>query len=183
MLSAVAARLTSCQAGRHFGAYTGEEKMGAANDTTFGGPTFNSDVGFNIGFSDDKKAFTATFSGLGVSLDAKGSAPIVTRVFSFALPLSGADPGAEIPFFVSGFVLSQKGANGHLLFSVNDQTMVVDFPENSNNDFVQQLKYKAGDASELRISVFLLADRDSQSDAAVNLNVQAIDTDIVKHNR
>ena len=62
----------------------------------------------------------------------------------------------EIPFFVSGFVLSQKGVNGHLLFSVNDQTMVVDFPENSNNDFVQQLKYKVGDASELRISVFLL---------------------------
>ena len=98
-----------------------------ANNTTFGGPTFNSDVGFDIGFSDDKKAFTATFSGLVVSLDATGSAPIVTRVFSFALPLSGADPGMEIPFFVSGFVLSQEGANGHLLFSVNDQSMVVDF--------------------------------------------------------
>jgi hypothetical protein len=98
-----------------------------ANNTTFGGPTFNSDVGFDIGFSDDKKAFTATFSGLVVSLDATGSAPIVTRVFSFTLPLSGADPGIEIPFFVSGFVLSQEGANGHLLFSVNDQSMVVDF--------------------------------------------------------
>ena len=36
-----------------------------ANNTTFGGPTFNSDLGFDIGFSDDKKAFTATFSGLG----------------------------------------------------------------------------------------------------------------------
>jgi hypothetical protein len=81
-----------------------------------------------LAFSDDKEAFTATFSGLVVSLDATGSAPIVTRVFSFALPLSGADPGMEIPFFVSGFVLSQEGANGHLLFSVNDQSMVVDFP-------------------------------------------------------
>jgi hypothetical protein len=77
-----------------------------------------------LAFSDDKEAFTATFSGLVVSLDATGSAPIVTRVFSFALPLSGADTGMEIPFFVSGFV----GANGHLLFSVNDQSMVVDFP-------------------------------------------------------
>jgi hypothetical protein len=154
-----------------------------ASDATFGGPAFSSDVGFNIGLSDDKKAFTATFSGLGVGIDAKGSTPIVTRVFSFSLPLSGADPGMEIPFFVSGFVLSQKGANGHLLFSVNDQTLVVDFPENSNTDFVQQLKYKVGYASELRISVFLLADRDSKSDAAVNLSVQAIDTDIAKHRR
>ncbi len=151
-------------------------------DTTFGGPTFNSDVGFNIDISDDKKAFTATFSGLVVSLDA-GSAPIVTRAFSFALPLSGASPGVEFPFFVSGFVSSQEGANGHLLFSVNDQSMVVDFPKNSDNDFVQQFNYKVGSASELRISVFLLADRDSKSGAAVNLNVLAIDTDTVKHQR
>jgi hypothetical protein len=49
----------------------------------------------------------------------------------------------EIPFFVSGFVLSQEGANGHLLFSVNDQSMVVDFPQNSDNDFVQQFNYNA----------------------------------------
>jgi hypothetical protein len=43
-----------------------------AKEATFGGPTFNSDVGFDFGFSDDKKVFTATFSGLVVSLDAKG---------------------------------------------------------------------------------------------------------------
>jgi hypothetical protein len=150
------------------------------SDATFGGPTFNSDVEFNINISDDKKAFTATFSGLGVSLDAPGSAPIVTRVFSFSLPLSGADPGVEFPFFVSGFISSQEGANGHLLFSVNDQSMVVDFPPNSGNDYVQQLNYKVGNASELRISIFLLADRDSKSSAAVSLNVLAIDTDMTK---
>ena len=150
------------------------------SDTTFGGPTFNSDVEFDINISDDKKAFTAAFSGLGVSLDAPGSAPIVTRLFSFALPLSGADLGLEIPFFVSGFILSQEGANGHLLFSVNDQSMVVDFPPNSDNDYVQQLNYKVGNAAELRISIFLLADRDSKSSAAVSLDVLAIDTDLTK---
>ena len=151
------------------------------SDTTLGGPTFNSDVEFDINISDDKKAFTAAFSGLGVSLDAPGSGPIVSRVFSFALQLSGANPGMEFPFFVSGFVSSQEGANGHLLFSVNDQSIVVDFPPNSDNDYVQQLNYKVGNASELRISIFLLADRDSKSTAAVSLDVLAIDTDIAKH--
>jgi len=151
-----------------------------ANNTTFGGSSFNSDVEFNIGVSGDKKAFTANFSGLGVSLNAKGSPPIVTRVFSVARQLSGADPGVEIPFAVSGNVFSQEGANGHLLFSVNDQSMVVDFPKNSDNDFVQQLNYKVGSASELRISVFLLADRDSKSDAVVSLNVLAIDAQITE---
>lgn len=153
------------------------------NNATFGAPTFNSDVGFSLGLSDDKQAFTVSFSGLAVSLGAKGSAPIVTRAFSFALALSGADPGVEIPFFVSGFAATQAGANGHLLFSVNDQSMVVDFPENSNSDFVKQLNYQVGPASELRITVFLLADRDSTSDAAVALNVLSIDTDVNKRQR
>jgi hypothetical protein len=35
------------------------------SDATFGpGPTFNTDVGFDIALSPDKKAFTALFSGL-----------------------------------------------------------------------------------------------------------------------
>ena len=151
------------------------------NDATFGGPTFNSDVGFSLDRSDDKEAFTATFSGLIVSFGFKGSAPIVTRVFSFAIPLWGADAGTEIPFFVSGYVATEKGANGHLLFSVNDQSWSVDFPEGSDNDFVQQFNYKVGSASELRITIFLLADRDSASDAGVSLNVLSIDTDVSKH--
>jgi hypothetical protein len=153
-----------------------------AVDATFGrAPTFTSDVGFTLILSDDKKAFTAAFSGLTCNIDGPSSPPIVTRAFSFALPLSGAVPGSEIPFFVSGFVLSQKGANGHLVFSVNDQSIVADFPGNSDNSFVQQLKYRVGDATEARITVFLSADRDSTSGAAINLNVTTIDTDIVQH--
>jgi hypothetical protein len=87
----------------------------------------------------------------------------------------------EIPFFVAGFVGTETGANGHLLFSVNDQTMVVDFPDSSNGDFVKQFNYEVGSASELRITIFLLADRDSASDAGVSLNVLSIDTDVNKH--
>jgi hypothetical protein len=61
--------------------------------------------------------------------------------------------------------------------------MVVDFPENSNSDFVKQLNYQVGPASELRIAVFLLPDRDSTLDAAVALNVLSIDTDVNKPQR
>ena len=107
-----------------------------SNGATFNGPTFNGDVGFQLDLSDDKQAFTASFSGLIVSLGSKGSAPIVSRAFSFALPLSGSEPGAEIPFAISGFAGSERGANAHLLFSVNNQTMAVDFPE----DFERRLR-------------------------------------------
>jgi hypothetical protein len=164
-------------------AVAGSPALGADGATFGQAPSFNSDVGFTLGVSTDKKAFTIIFGNLTVSIDGKSSAPVVTRMFSFVLPLAGADPSLEIPFFVSGFVLTQKGANGHLVFSVNDQTTVADFAENSNTDFTQQLKYKVGSASEVRMTVFLLADRDSTSDSAVHLNVTAIDTDILKHQR
>jgi len=151
-------------------------------EATFGeAPTFNTDVGFSFALSPDKKAFTANFSGLEVVIEGNSASPIATRVFSFSLPLSGTESGQEIPFFVSGFAASEKEATAHLVFSVNNQTTVTDFPANSNTDFVQELKFAAGDAADVRITVFLLADRDSTSDSAVHINVVAIDTDIVKH--
>ena len=151
-------------------------------DATFGpGPTFNTDVGFDIALSPDKKAFTAMFSGLEAIIDGKSAPPIVTRVFSFSIPLAHAEPGQEIPFFVSGFAVAEKGANAHLMFTVNDQSTTAYLPTESNEGFVHQLRYKATDATEARITVFLLANRDSNSDAAVHLNVSTIDTDIVKH--
>jgi len=151
-------------------------------DATFGrAPTYNSDVELSLAISDDKKAFTAAFSGLEINLDPKSSAPVVSRTFTFVLPLSGTTPDTEIPFFVSGIIASESGANGHLLFSVNDQTTVIDFPGKREESFVQQLKFKAGSASEVRLTVFLLADRDSKSDASVKLIVDTIDTDIAKH--
>lgn len=150
-----------------------------ASDAAFGqAAKFTSEVGFDLAVSDDKQAFTATFSGLEVVLEGKSAPPIATRVFSFTIPLTGADPYKEIPFAVQGFVASQKGANAHLAFSVNNQTTVMDFPANSDTSFTQQLKYKPDDATEARITVLLWADRDSTSDAAVHLNVSTIDTDM-----
>ena len=109
-------------------------------DATFGqGPTFNTDVGFSFDLSDDRKAFTATFSGLEAVVDGDSASPIATRVFSFSLPA------------------------------------------NSNTSFVQPHKYTAGDAADVRVTVFLLANRDSKSDSGVHVIVNTIDTDMVKH--
>ena len=102
-------------------------------DATFGpGPTFSTDVGFDIALSPDKKAFTATFGGLEAIIDGKSAPPIVTRVFSFSIPLAHAEPGQEIPFFVSGFAVAEKGANAHLMFTVNDQSTTAYLPTESN---------------------------------------------------
>jgi hypothetical protein len=153
-----------------------------ANDATFGpGITFNTDVGFDIAISPDNKAFTALFGGLEANIDGNSAPPIVTRTFSFSVPLKNAKPGQEIPFFVSGFSTAETGANAHLIFTVNDQSMVAYLPGESKEGFVHRLTYKATDATEAKITVFLLANRDSKSNAAVHLNVSAIDTDITRH--
>jgi len=162
-------------------------------DATFGqAPTYNSDAGFVLAVSGDKKAFTATFggSGLEVRLDPRAvpvsgqveaRTPVSARAFSFSLPLSDAAPGTEIPFFVDGSVICENGANAHLVLSINDQTTVVDFPGGSDTSFIHQMSFKVGSASEVRITVFLLADRDSKSGSEAILRVVSIDTDAAKH--
>ncbi len=149
--------------------------------------TFNTDVGFDLVLSPDKKAFTATFGGLEAIIDGTSAPPIVTRAFSFSIPLKGTEPGQEIPFFVQGTAELEKGANAHLVFTVNDQSTMAYLPAGSKDGaafkdgFVHQMIYKATDAAEARVTVFLLVNRDSKSGAGAYLNVSTIDTDIVKH--
>src|SRR3954470_7013341 len=152
------------------------------NNATFGpGPTFNTDVGFDIAVSEDKKAFTVIFGGLEAMLLGKSAPPIATRIFSFSIPLTGAEPGQEIPFFVQGTAEYEKGAAVHMVFTVTDQSTTAYLPGTSKESYLHQFKYKATDAKEARVTVFLVVSRDSKSEAGAYLNVSTIDTDITKH--
>jgi hypothetical protein len=143
-------------------------------------PTYHSDVQFDLGVSPDKHAFTLTFGNLQVAVQpGKSSAPMATRLFYLALPLEDGGKGVEIAFAVSGAVATLEGATGTMVFSVNGQTIVADFPANSDQSYVQQLTFKAETASECRLGVFLLAGRDSNnSNAEAFLNVTSIDAGI-----
>lgn len=148
---------------------------------TFGqAQTHHSDAGFDLGVSPDKHAFTLTFNNLLVAVrSGRSSAPMATRTFCLALPLESGGKAVEIAFTLQGAVFTQEGATGTLVFSVNGQTMVADFPANSDQNYVKQLKFKAETASECRLGVFLLAGRDSNnSNAEAFLNVTSIDAEI-----
>ena len=154
----------------------------SAEGAVFGGAKYHSDVSLGFDLSPDKKAFTATFDGLEVRIDGPASIPPVqTRAYSFVLPMSNAGADEEIPFFVQGYVINQKGGAARLVFVVNGQVSVSNFPYEADNSFLEQFKVKAGAAKECRITVFLLAERDSASGASVYLNVASIDTDLLKH--
>ena len=51
--------------------------------------------------------------------------------------------------------------------------------QKTETTFLKQFSYKVSNPSELRITVFLLADRDSTSNGGVNLSVTSIDTDVL----
>jgi hypothetical protein len=155
----------------------------AADDLVFKGVAYQSDVAIDYGISLDKKAFTIGFAGLEAKIGSKGSPSVATRSYSLVVPLSGAKPDTEFPIFVSGYANIQKGANAHAIFSVNEQTVVTDFAPPMDKDFIQEIKFKPGNNSELRMTVVLIADRDAPSDGNVFINVTAIDTDALKHKK
>jgi hypothetical protein len=94
-----------------------QEPALAAGPTTFGAPTYNSTIGFDISLDAEKKAFAAYFSGLEVVLDIPQRPQIVTRTFSLSLPVK-AEPGVEIPLVFQGTFLASKGATGHLIVTI-----------------------------------------------------------------
>jgi hypothetical protein len=165
----------------------------SADGITFGDkPTFQSDSKFSYALSPDKKAFTIAFDGLEVQVDGgklpdkiakrkrspATTAPVATRVFSLALPMKSGK-AVRVPLFVSGYVVTTSKAGATLLFSVNGQQTVTSFGPNADKSFIQRLDFRAPATSELRMTVFLLADRDGTAPAAY-LNVNAIDTDVAQ---
>jgi hypothetical protein len=153
----------------------------ASSDIGFGrAALYDSDIGFAIAVSDDKKAFTATFKDFSARLTVSSPDPMVTRDFSFTIPYKAEDPCEEIPLFVRGFVAAEKGVNSHVILCANGQTSFLDFAETEGKDFVHQTKVLAGTGSELRITIFLATDRDSSSRADATLIVNAVDTDTAK---
>jgi hypothetical protein len=153
--------------------------------------TFQSDQKFEprpthavpqLDVSDDGRALTLTFSAFELTIGAsKSPAPTSTHVFSFVLPLEGEDnESVEIDFHIQGFVLTTEGATATVVLSVNGQTTFADFPANSEESYLQSLKYTApSPPSECRLSVFLLVGRDStNSDAEAFINTLAIDANI-----
>jgi hypothetical protein len=149
---------------------------------TFGQiPTYQSDAQFEVGVSDDKRTLTLTFSDLQVTVGgSQSTAPLSTRTFSLVLPLEGDEKWGEIEFIVQGFVLTLEGATATLVCSVNGQTTVTDFPKNSEQSFVQKLKFAAKTPSEARLCMVLLLGRDSnKANAEAQLSVATLDAEML----
>ena len=148
---------------------------------TFGRiPRQKSGEKFEAGVSEDKRALTLTFSGLRVHVGGRSKASTSTRLFTLTLPLKGDEPRAEIEFTLDCFVITTAGATASLVCSVNGQTTVADFPENTDQSFLHTFKLAAETPSEARLCVLLLVGRDSTNlDAEADLSVSSLDAELL----
>jgi len=157
-------------------------KAAPEGGTTFGDkPIFQSASNFQYSLSDDKKAFTITFNPAfeaSVGNSATDTALVGTNVFSVAIPVNGKEVNST--FILTASVNAEEGAGGLLMLSVNDQQTVTRFKKNKGEkELLVKLKYRAKGVGDIRLTVFLLADRDAaHPKAAALIHVTSIDTDL-----
>jgi hypothetical protein len=126
-------------------------------------PTYKSELGSTFIVAEDKQSFAMLFDNFELEAPpAKSLALTATRLLQLAIPLE-VTTGVEIGFYIEGHVATEEGATATLVFSVNGQSIVADFPGNSDTDYVQELKLKAATASECRLGVLLMIGRDSKT--------------------
>ena len=149
---------------------------------TFGRiPRYKSSASFEVAVSEDKRALTLTSSSLELHVGGgKSRSPIAARLFTLVLPLKGDEKRVEIEFSLDSLVMTLEGATASLVCSVNGQTTVSDFPQNTDQSFIQTLKFAAETPSEARLCVFLLLGRDSNNpDAEAHLRVSSLEAEIL----
>jgi hypothetical protein len=166
----------------------GEKK----SSLTFGDkPSFETEA-TDYGLSPDKQALTITFNGLEAALGTetlppaaarrarspKTDAPIATRTYAVVIPVTSGGP-IRTSFFASGFVLTNVGTNAAVVFSINGQSKIVRFGANENREFIVELRHRAKVAGDIRLSIFLLAERDEKNPTeGVFINVLTVDSDL-----
>lgn len=147
----------------------------AANDgLTFGAKLTHSStekVGFSV--SDDEKAFeirfeTALAAGVGNPVFdglERTPAPISTNVYSAVIPVAGKG-GVKTSFVANGFGVTEPGTNTMLILTVNDQLSVTHFASKKDEAFTVAFAYRPKAVTDIRLTVVLIAERDSTHPAA-----------------
>jgi hypothetical protein len=143
-------------------------KVGANDGLTFGAKLAHSSkekVDFSV--SDDKKAFeirfdTALAAGVGNPVFdgiEKTPAPMSTSVYSAVIPATGK--AVKTSFAANGFGVTESGTNTMLILTVNDQHSVAHFTGKKDEALTVTLEYKAKTVTDIRLTVVLIAERDS----------------------
>jgi hypothetical protein len=150
---------------------------------TFGEiPTYQGDLRFEAGLSDDRRAVTLTFSDVTAEVgnSPNDTAPTAIRTLSLILPIQGGPGHAEIELTLQAGVFLTSDAHATVVFSVNGRSTVADFLVEPQETFVQRLLFAADAPAECRLFALVLVGRDSRfPDAAAVANIVSIDAEFL----
>jgi hypothetical protein len=141
--------------------------------------SFQSSDKMDYAVTDDRQAFTLTFSALEATIgNQKSDPPLMSQVAAFVIPVDGKSIDAT--FVVSAVATTTEGTDATIMLVVNDKSTMMHFPPNSNaKDVVLQLRYRAKAVSDLRVAIFVLVERDqAHPGAGADLTVDALDGDM-----
>ena len=142
-------------------------------------PTFASDLDLLVTVSPDKQAFTVTASNAEVIVGDGQPETIATHLFSVTIPVEGATIGTEIVMRVSGYAFVTEGATGLATITFNGQAKTELLSPVMDNEFVYEFRVNGTTASECRLSLCLVAERErDRADAISRFNVLSIDAEI-----
>jgi hypothetical protein len=161
-------------------------KIQTSDGVTFGEKlTYSSLKTADYSLSDDRKAFEIRFNpGLAAGVGTPvydglhaTHAPINTRVYSAVIPATGNNLNTS--FVLNGFGMTEAGTNATLVLTVNDQHSVTHFgADREEGAFTATLPYRAEVASDLRLTVVLIAERDAaHPDASALIAITDISAD------
>ena len=170
----------------------------AADSMTFGDkPSYQSDAAFSYAVSDDKKSFGIYFDVMEVAVDdgkpmpdekraqgapkrsATATAPIATKAFAVVIPAKGAKP-VKAKFIIDATAVLSTGSTASLLIDINGQNTILKVPAKQDGPFVHTFNYNAASASEIRLTIFLLLERDQQAQGVWGyMKVNSIATDLL----
>lgn len=134
--------------------------------------------------SDDRKAFTVTLvpglaAGVGTPVYdglASTGAPVHTRTYSAVVPAAGGD--LQTTIVLNGFGSTEPGTRTKLVLTVNDQHSVTQFGPREDQAFTVLMPFRAEAATDLRVTVVVIAERDAahpDATALIALNDMSAD--------
>ena len=141
--------------------------------------THISDVQFRHSLSPDNKAVTILFDNLIVAVSDLSS-PVASRTLSVSYPMSGGTSADKLLVRIDGALARDAGTSATLVVRVLGETHTVDLSDVSvPGDFTKDFLVSAQDATDLRLTLFLLVERsDAKNRGQAALTIDSFDAAI-----
>lgn len=138
--------------------------------------TTPSDDTLDVSTSDDRRALSATFSALEVTVGDPDATDVTTRSFALTVPLTKGVKGNTLKVFAQGYVVTEEeGATARLTLRGNGRTTVENFPAGWDDSFVHVMELPATPGTTYRLTAVIEIHQNRGTDGQGYANIASIE--------